>query len=182
MAVILALDIATKTGWAHDGPEPGRPLTGTFRAPSPEGDAECGFDFGRTFAGYRQWLVRMIGIVKPATVAFEAPLQIVQGQRSKVATNQNTIRILFGLAAITEMAITECGLRAYEANVQAVKRHFAGHGHADKAAMLGRCRQLGWAAEDHNAADAAALWSLVKSLQEPQWSPNSTPLFGRRAG
>ena len=177
--IVLALDIATKTGFAHDSPEDGRPLTGVFRAPAPEGDAEDGWEFGRTFAGYRRWLVGLIGMVKPATVAFEAPLQIVQGNRSKVRTNQNTIRILFGLAAITEMVIAEAGVRPYEANVMTVKRHFAGSGHADKAAMKARCRQLGWQIVDDNAADAAALWAYMKALEDPKWAPRSTPLFAR---
>jgi hypothetical protein len=177
--IVLALDIATTTGWAHDDATGQKPLSGTFRAPRPAGLSEEGLEYGRTFAAFRKWLVDFIGVVKPGTLAFEAPLQIVQGHRAKVSTNQSAIRILFGLAAIAEMTATECNLRPYECNVQTVKRHFTGSGHADKDAMMARCRQLGWPAQDHNGADACGVWCLVKGLQDPSWRPAMGPLFQR---
>ena len=36
-----------------------------------------------------------------------------------------------------------------------------------KAAVMRRCRQLGWDVADHNAADACALWAYECSLRRP---------------
>src|ERR1700674_5794277 len=176
---VLALDIATVTGWAHDSEAPGIPISGTFRSPSPRGnyaDGE-GFDFGVTFCGYRQWLSGLIALTKPETVAFEAPLSIVHGASSKVRTNQSTIRVLFGLAAITEELATSLSLSVCEANVQTVKKHFAGRGFASKDEMMARCRQLRWEVKSHDAADACALWCYVKSLHDPKFWVKTLPLF-----
>lgn len=179
--VVLGLDVATRTGWAINGPMSGVPIVGTFKAPRPEGDKAEGFDLGPVFLAFRRWLDGMIVIHKPDTVAFEAPLNIVHGGSAKVLTNQNTIRLLFGFAALVEMCASEHGVPTYEANVGTIKRHFAGHGRADKAAMMARCRMLGWAVADDNQADAAALWAYVSALKNPKFSIMTTPLYGRRA-
>jgi crossover junction endodeoxyribonuclease RuvC len=182
VSIILALDISQRcTGFAHDSREAGRPLTGVFRAPKAGGDADTGWDYGITFAKYHEWLDDMLAAVRPGIVVFEAPLNVVGVNRSSRPTSQTTVRILFGLVAITEMALKEHGIRAVEANIMTVKKHFAGHGRADKDAIMGRCHQLGWLVENADAADAAAVWSYAKALNDPKWAPSSTPLFGRRA-
>jgi Holliday junction resolvasome RuvABC endonuclease subunit len=181
-SVILALDISQRcTGFAHDSREAGRPLTGVFRAPKAGGSAEEGWDYGITFAKYHEWLDDMLAAVRPAICAFEAPLNVAGMRRTTRLNSQTTVRILLGLAAITEMALKEHGIRAVEANISSVKKHFAGHGFADKAAIMARCHQLGWLVENNDAADAAAVWAYAKALHDPSWAPRSTPLFGRRA-
>lgn len=180
MAKVLALDISTRTGFAHDGHDPGRPISGVIRLPKAAGDDLDGWELGPLFADYRRQLAALVLVLQPDIVAFEAPLQIVHGREAAARTSQNTIRLLFGLAGITEGLLAEKKLRSYESNIASVKKHFAGSGRADKSAMVARCRQLNWEVQDHNAADACGLWSLVKSLHEPGWSPSSTPLFGRR--
>lgn len=177
---IIALDLSRQcTGIAHDGPDPTRPLMSSYRAPAPLGLGEGdGIDYGRTYAGFRGRLVALIGVVKPSCVAFEAPMHVVGGHGSSRPTNQATVRVLFGLAAITEEACGSLGVLCFEVNIATIKKHFAGHGRAEKNAMMARCRQLGWAVENDNEADAAALWCYAKSIRDPKWSPNGTPLFG----
>jgi crossover junction endodeoxyribonuclease RuvC len=181
MAKVLALDISSKTGFACDGHIEGRPVSGVIRLPKASGDDESGWNLGPLFADYRRQLASLLIVVQPDICAFEAPLQLMHGGHAAVRTSQNTVRLLFGLAGITEGLLSEKNVRGYEANLATVKKHFAGSGRAEKEAMVARCRQLGWPAEDHNAADACGLWSLMKSLHDPRWSPRSTPLFGRTA-
>jgi crossover junction endodeoxyribonuclease RuvC len=177
----LTLDIATVTGFAHDDEAGTRPITGTFRVPRPTGSWEDGWEFGATFAGFEEFLVPMVKLVRPDVAGIEAPLNIVQGDRSKVRTNQNTIRILFGLAAIAEKVFHQCGVRVYETNVMTAKKYLAGHGRADKGEMIAAARRLGWTVNSADAADAAGQWGYLKSLTDKGWAPRSTPLFGVRA-
>jgi Holliday junction resolvasome RuvABC endonuclease subunit len=180
--VVLALDISQRcTGFAHDSRDAGRPLTGIYRAPKVGGSIAEGFAYGFTYTKFEEWLDELLVAVKPATCCFEAPLNIAGTNRSSRPTSQTTVRILFTLAGITEKLLYQHGIAAREANISSVKKHFAGHGFADKSAIVARCHQLGWLVENEDAADAAAVWSYTKALLDPTWSPRSTPLFGRRA-
>lgn len=181
MPKALTLDIATVTGFAHDDATGARPITGAFRVPRPTGSWEDGWEFGDTFAGFYAFLLPLVKLVAPDIAGIEAPLQIVQGDRSKVRTNQNTVRILFGLAAIAEMTFKQCGIPVYETNVMTAKKYLAGHGRADKADMIAAARRLGWVVESADAADAAGQWGYLKSLTDKTWSPRATPLFGVRS-
>lgn len=177
---MLAFDLATTTGWAFDGPVRGVPEFGAFRVPAPDGDNQLGFELGRSFLRFEEKMTELIWRARPETIAFEAPLTLVHGGQSSVKTNANTVRMLFGLAAITELVAARLKINTYEANVMSIKKGFAGSGRADKAAMMARCRQLGWMVTEHNAADACGLWSHVRSLQDPKFSVGTTPLFGAR--
>ena len=177
----MGLDIASATGAAFDGEDSGIPRLLTFRAPSPTGDNQNGWDYGRTFGAFHVWLAELVATVKPQAIALEAPLVLAGVSGVKVLTSQTTVRILFGLAAIAEMTASEAGVDVYEVNVATAKKHFAGHGRADKQMMLARCRQLRWNAKTDHEADAAAVWSFLKSLKEPKWAPRATPLFARGA-
>lgn len=179
MSRILALDIAYRTGWAHDGGMDGVPVTGVYDTRKSAGDAATGYRMGATFESFRRWLIGKIDEVKPWSIAFEAPLHVL---RAGVRSNQQTLRILFGLAAMAEAVAYELDIAIAEANIGTIKSHFAGSGKADKDAMVARCQQLRWdigAPADHNRADAAGLWSLAKSLSDPKFAPIATPLFAR---
>ena len=64
---ILALDLATKSGWACGSPD-GEPRYGTKVLPS------TGEDIGRFAAAYNEWLLDMITLESPALIVFEAPI------------------------------------------------------------------------------------------------------------
>lgn len=154
MKRVLALDLSSHTGWAIDRPTGGeKPLSGVVDLPL-DGD-----EYGRAFVAFEQFLCDAIAAHAPDAVAFEAPLM---HRGSNFITTEQTVRLLFGLAAITELVAHRSGLMAYEVNVATVKRHFAGNGRATKADMMARCRQLGWEVKDHNAADACAVWDFVR--------------------
>ena len=178
MTRLIALDIALRVGFAHDGPKAGVPITGVYDCRATSGTAKDGFTLGATFESFRRWLIAKIDEVKPWEIAFEAPLHIV----GRTMTSQQTVRVLFGLAAMAEAVAYELDIPIAEGNIATIKKHFAGSAKADKAAMVARCRQLGWdvgATADHNRADAAALWSMAHSLRDPKWAPTATPLFAR---
>lgn len=180
MSRILALDIALRTGYAHDGARPGVPVTGIYDCRSTRGDFKTGYHLGETFEMFRRWLIRTVDEVKPHEIVFEAPVNILHGIKS----NQQTVRVLFGLAAMAEAVAYELDFPISEGNIGAIKKHFAGTARAQKPDMVARCKQLGWdigMKPDHNRADAAALWSMTKSIRDPKWSPMSTPLFARAA-
>jgi hypothetical protein len=46
--------------------------------------------------------------------------------------------------------------------------------------MIARYRALNWAVADDHEADAAALWAHTKSHEDPVFSYQATPLFGRQ--
>lgn len=186
--IVLALDIATRTGFAHDNPAGGPPLGGVLRIPSPlpiyskDGGATS-WEYGACYKTFHVDLSKLVASVRPEIGVFEAPINIIAGKdgKRKVQTSQTTIRLLFALAGIAELVFAQHDIPISETNITTVKKHFAGHGHAEKPAMLARCRQLGWDCNgDHNTADAMAIWSLAKSLLDPKWRPGlGTPLFGR---
>lgn len=170
---VLALDIATTTGFAVDG-DGAAPRTGTFRVRG-GGNAlgPAGFSFG-------QWLHNSIQAFEVEAVAFEAPLMGGKG----VVMNANTSRLLIGLAFMVETVAHGSRMQCFEATVQQVRKHFLGHGRPSnpKQATIVRCRQFGWQVRDHNAADAAALWAYAKATLDPSFRLESTtPLFGRAA-
>lgn len=177
MGRILAIDVASASGWAHDGYQPGVPIAGRFNAPRIK-DKE----YGPLFLAFAEWIENKIMQAAPEIISFEAPLQMV-GAGSiarKYTTNQGTIRILFGLVAIAECAAARHQIRCYEANVATIKKYFTGDGRAQKIQMKAQCRQLGWpGSDDDNIADACAQWALAKSLDDPRWAPLSSPIFNR---
>ena len=179
----LALDLATATGFAHNGADPdGPPVTGLFRMASAQKADGGGTDYGRTFAGFAVKLREKLAEIRPAVVAAEAPLHMIgQGSKAeKFMTNQSTVRILYGFAAIAEAEAFLHGAEFFEAQARMIKHYFVGSAKASKDDMIRRCRLLGWeCGGDHNRADAAALWAMTRSTLEPGFAPRATSLFGR---
>lgn len=168
MTIVLALDISTHTGAAWDGPR-GVPLLATWDAPQAF-DPE---DYGTRYAAFRQWLVPMVGMIKPEILAFEAPLPR--------QSNARVARLLLGLAAHAEEIGSAAEIEVIEKNVKTIKAFWTGHGSADKADMMFRCRQLGWQIKNDHEADAAGLWALVKSEVDQTFHYQESTVIGRRS-
>jgi hypothetical protein len=90
MTVILALDLASTTGWAVGEPG-GVPAHGTIRF-TPRGAAH-----EATFANALQWMSAKCATYEPTIVVWEAPLPT---SFNKGFTNVNTTTMLYGLPAI----------------------------------------------------------------------------------
>ena len=167
--IVLALDIATSTGACWDGPE-GRPVFQTHTCPP--------LGLGQKCKSFAAWLDELITVVQPGLVAVEAPLMRTRGVQLRSSIDVD--RLLITMAGIAQFVAACNGIATTEKNVQTVKKHLTGFAHADKQAMVDRCRMIGWAVRNDHEADAAALWSLVKSERELGWAPQGTVLFGRR--
>ena len=171
--IVLGADLATRSGVTYDRPD-GSVVHDSHRCPGArEGD------YGPLFLSFDVWWCRTLAAAQPARVAFESPMRVVGFGKSTRPTNQGTLRVVMGLAAIAELRCAERGIPCFEVNISTVKKHFTGSGKAEKADMMKMCRTLGWPVEDNDQADAAALWSYVKSVNDPAWAPRATPLFAR---
>lgn len=174
--IILALDLATNTGWCVDSPEH-HPVCGSVRLKNPHqgrGDA------GRTLW---IWLRSIAQQYHPDFIAYETP--IMSGARPGVIMNENTARLLIGLPMIVDAFASDAKIDCRDQPVQTIRKHFLGKGRPSnpKKAVLDRCKLLGWGPKDDNAADACAVWDYAKSLKDPDYrTEKSTPLFGRSGG
>jgi crossover junction endodeoxyribonuclease RuvC len=144
---ILALDLATRCGWACGAPGT-EPTYGTKVLPS------TGEDIGRFAGAFNEWLLDMMTLEDPGVVVFEAP--VLAG-----TTSLATARKLYGLAWHTEFCCQMRQVRVMEHHLQSVKKFFAGSGRASKDDMIAAAHRQGWAPKDDNAADALGLWACA---------------------
>ena len=170
---ILALDLATRTGFAVGRLSDRTPRSGSVAF------GKSGASMGAIFANARAWMADFTLVNMPDIVVFEAPLA---PSFKRGATNFGTIRILMGLAAIVE-EFSYGKFDCREARVGDVRRHFIGTQRARRAAAklmtISACRRLGWSPIDDNAADALALWHYQASILNPKLSIETSPLFRR---
>ena len=170
---VIAFDIATVTGWAR-GRVGGVPSSGTvsFGAKGASHNAIFGNAL-RTFA-------RMLeGEPRPEILVMEALLP------AEAVSNAETRNLLAGLQGICRgvahmRKIYNIGV----VNVGDVRQHFINYRNAPrdraKRDTITRCKQLGWAVADDNAADALACWHFACSLIKPELALETSPLFNRR--
>lgn len=154
--VILALDVATVTGFAF-GKVGSIPTSGSVRLKSPDDES------GRACRKLGIWLRDQFTLTKPDLVVVEAPLNI-----GGVISNPATISLLHRLVGGVETICGPYGVRCASVNVQTVRRHFIGKGRPPnpKQEVLERCKQLGWidkTSKDHDRADALALWDYAQA-------------------
>lgn len=174
---ILALDLASRTGWANGCPSDATPRSGSVRF------AREGASMGVLFAGCRQWLSDFLATDPDIKlIVFEAPMT---PQQMAGRTTADIMRRLSGLCAVVEeLACTRGGYAVREARVSDVRAHFIGSNRHKrdqaKALTISACHRLGWAPSDDNAADALALWHYQASILDPQLAVQTSPLFRRR--
>lgn len=145
---ILALDLATATGWCAGPPDAGVPLFGTHILPS------TGDDIGAFGIAFEGWLAPTLRDVAPEVVAYEAPSLFA-------VTQPATVIKLNGLAYDTEKLCARAGIRCFQANPSRLKKFFAGNGRAKKPDMVAAARRYGWTVADDNQADACACWAWI---------------------
>lgn len=173
---LLALDIASKTGWAADGPaDPKgrpRPVGGLFESDTVDGN------YGPAYVQFGDHLNALVALHKPDAVAFEAPLPVAMGSNfGGIKASAGTVRKLLGLTAICEEKITRHGIPLYECNVQDVRGHFCGDRTAKKDEVMRTCRMLGWLPTDDNVGDAMALWDFARAGLRAGSAASAGPLF-----
>jgi len=170
---VLALDIATVTGWAYGSPGE-VPTFGSIRFGKPGGSRAAAY---RAFSKWleTEWNVRDH---QPDLIVYESPAvpSIMSGR-----TNIDTIRLLVGLAEYLEgWCYGNFELR--EASVSQVRAHFLGRNMKSaiaKPMTMARCRELGWAVKDSDEADACALWDYQCRFLRPDLASKTAPIFSK---
>jgi len=174
---VLALDLATTTGYAYGAPG-SIPQFGHLRFAKP------GSPRALVYRNFRNWLDQKWGgridddNAIPDVIVYESPAvpSIMAGK-----TNIDTIKLLMGLAEHLE---EWCHGKAelHEARVAAVRVHFIGQNMKSamaKQKTFDQCRMLGWEVADFDEADACALWDFQCAWLNPKLAAYSTPLFRR---
>lgn len=155
---ILALDIATTTGWAEGLPGE-RPTSGSLRLAPPGSPHAAVYGAMMAFLGAR------LTAFHYRLVIFEAPLD----PRWKGAmTNTNTARLLLGLPAVVEAVAYQTGHAINEATSGDVRKHMLGcrPKAADaKPLVIAKARELGFSPRDDNEADALMLWHYARDVK-----------------
>jgi hypothetical protein len=172
---VLALDLATTTGWAYGKPR-SKPTFGSIRFIKPGGSRAA------AYRSFRKWLESEWNVrdAQPDLIVYEsANVQFMAGR-----TNIETIKLLIGL---TEHLEEWCHgwMELREATTAQVRAHFLGQNLKSavaKPATVERCRSLGWMANTSDEADALALWNYQCSFLDPEVGVRTSPLFQKRRG
>lgn len=164
---IIALDLASKVGIAVG--EPGAvPLLWTHPLGRVGGTQDA------RFAACLRLTGDLIQAHGPGEIVIEKP---IHGQRTRAKNARNpdaleaerTNFFLVGLRACVRGVANLHGVPVHDHAVSTVRLHFIGHGmlkrEAAKAAVMARCRQLRWAPDGEDSADAAALWDYACSMR-----------------
>lgn len=174
MTLILALDLATVTGFAR-GRVGEIPTAGSIRF------GKHGVRDHVIFGDAIHWM--------NATLHDPPDMLIVESMLSPLAMRNETSRAvrdrLAGLHGIVRGIAHLRGVgEIAEASVGDVRGHFIGDRslkrEAAKRAVMERCKALGWTAPDDNAGDALALFSYACALIDPTWALQVSPLFNRK--
>lgn len=144
---ILALDLATKTGWAHSDGASGVQNFQPRRGDSP----------GMRFLNLRAWLSRMYGIASFGLIVYEQPHH--RGGRST--------EVLVGMATTVQAWAAEHEVETTVRHSSEIKRHALGKGRGSKLAMVLMAeKKFGFEPFDDNHADALWLLDLIEEELE----------------
>lgn len=142
---ILALDLATRTGWAVR-------LAGAATHYN-HGFLDLGADGAKDRAAKGERLMKhmrqLIDAYQVKTVVIEQPIFI--------QSNFDSARLAHGLFMVAELIARGRGCRVYEVNAMTLKKAWTGSGKADKPRMIEVARANGFDIKDDNEADALAL-------------------------
>lgn len=158
---ILALDLATTTGWAL-GEDHLAPAHGRFSLPS------CGENYGVFAAEFWRWLAGRLVRHEPRLVAYEKPIHLPTDKL-------HTVRRLYSLATVTEMVCVAKGVQVVSYGLDEIRTNFVGPLHRKrfpgrdniKRAVIAECRARGWNPNGDDDADALALLDLARVKHVP---------------
>jgi crossover junction endodeoxyribonuclease RuvC len=117
MTTVLALDLASVSGWAVGEPG-GKPEHGAIRF------ASVGASHEAVFAGAFKWMINMVTEHQPSLIVWEAPLPT---SFSRGKTTADVTSLLFGLPAIVGCVAYQLGIYDIrKADTRDVRLHFIG--------------------------------------------------------
>ena len=148
---ILALDLATITGWALRSAD-GSIISGTvsFRPSRYDGG-------GIRYLRFRGWL--------DSLAANSTGIGVVHYEEVRRHVSTDSAHVYGGLLATLTAWCEQRGIAYQGVPVGTIKRFIAGKGNADKAAVIAAVRERGFSPVDDNEADALAilLWAIETS-------------------
>ena len=167
--IILALDLATITGWAR-GPAGGKPEYGSIGKRGRSHEAILG--------EFQRWLIgETAGERKPDVIAYELPIM-------RPTDRANVITILWGLAGIVQATAYQRSIHKpnlVPVDLNDMRKFLLGRAkwkrEEGKAAAMRKCRNMGFKPEDDNAAEAIGHWLYVSALLMPATAHRTSPLF-----
>lgn len=174
-ALVAAFDLATATGGAHGEVGDSRPLLWSWLL------SDAGTERPARLAHLGRFLLAYFAEFKPALVVYEKPLGIavIANMMGKgiYATSEDTLALLRGSIGVLEAIACMNGLAPENVrgiDIKDARGHLCGQrtfakGTAKDATMRA-AGALGWAPENDNEADAAALWSLACGQLNPRYA------------
>lgn len=168
---VLALDLATVTGWAVYSSGMSRPFSGHIKLPpNPEVVGPAALKLWE-FLNDQHKMHRFTHIGFEAQhIAARPPKLDENGKKvSKGGIDINVIYKLIALGGITEMFAAAAGIHCYKVPIATWRKFFLGKGSgfnraAAKQMCLSRCEQLGWDTLDDNAAEALGILDYFLDL------------------
>lgn len=153
MYKILALDTATRTGWAS-GDVTETPTYGAFKCRK-TGDLET------DLVTFKNWFIQKLDAEDPDFVVWESPLTI--GKVDKV-------KWLIGLTIIVGVTCKERGILIGETDLSTIKVFATKNQYAQKIEVIEAMREFGYHLEDNwdDEADSLALWHHTFFKQFPE--------------
>lgn len=142
---LLALDLATRTGWAHSSGASGVQDFSPRRGDSP----------GMRWLEFKAWLCRILDSAPADVIAYEQA-----HHRGGAATH-----VAHSLISCVEQVAAERGIQLTNRHTATIKKHALGTGRGDKSEMVEAAKRRWPDIEfiDDNQADACWLLSLVQS-------------------
>ena len=137
IAPILAIDPASKSGWAL--------FDGTFHR---HGSFVVTGERPARFLAFECAVADLIADIRPRLIVFESQDNL---------RGAHVRRLLGGFAAIIELVAERTGTASLSYTPSAIKKAVAGKGTADKQAVIAAVKARGFYPRDDNEADALAL-------------------------
>lgn len=141
MSAILALDLATQTGWAYES-------CGLISSGSEGFKLKKNDGPGVRFLKFRSWLRDQFEIVKPEKVVYEEVMRWSSGAAAKCYC---------GLLGILQAECESKGIPYEGVHVGTIKKAATGKGNATKEQMIKAAEDAGYKPKDDNEADAIHL-------------------------
>jgi Holliday junction resolvasome RuvABC endonuclease subunit len=173
--IVLALDLATETGWALGKPGDNYPRSGTIRF------ASKGASHRAILHDAHNWLTVFLMNERVDQAVIEQEVRKRESWKSSIAADNLTVKLI----GIAEERLFAARIYKIEfAPVNSVRKFFIGDGSVKRDSAkwqtVQRCEALGWAPADDNAADALAIWAWRCSIIDPAFGTTLSPLFGKR--
>ena len=177
MQDILAIDLATTTGFARGRVGDPAPTFGTIKF-----HGSGTHDGNSVFAAALRWMTESISDNPPDMVVIESllPPAAMLNQTSRAVRDR-----LAGLHGVIRGAARRRGVgEISDVGVGEVRKHFIGtrglHRTEAKKAVIDQCHALDWQVKNDNEADACAIWSFAVSLIDPKQALRVSPLFNKK--